>query len=591
MVRVDGATLLVRALQRQGVSHLFSVSAGGMASVYQAAQEEGLAVVHTRHEGPAAFMADGWARMTRQVGACLVTHGVGVTNAMTGLAAAHMDGVPLLCLALGIPRARADLGNLQEMDHLAAVAPVTKWARIVPSAARIPQYVAAALRHAWEGQPGRSSWRSPATCSRKSSTTPRSRSLTGCVRSGRPAIRSSIEEAARLLAAAERPVVFAGSGAWWSDAGEALAALAEQANVPVFTRRMGRSALAADHPLHFGMAWFSMNGVSLAAASECDLLLLVGGHLHYDLEHGRAPYLNGRAKIVQIDASPAEIGQNRPADVAIVGDARLALEQLRAALPAQAQASGKRQAWVDRLRAAQAEVEAELAPLRRTEGSPIHPIRLWSEVEPLLSDRTTIVTGQGDSDFWAELLIPPRAPGRYARSGRAGCLGTEIAYGIAAKLAYPDDDVLVTVGDGGFGFSAMELETAARCGAPIVVIVSNDSAWAMIKAQQTATLGPEGAPFTELGRVDHANLAESLGCYGERVEIAGADRAGVAAGVRGGAAGRAGRPDRVVHQPADPLALPQPAEPAPADRLPVGHAPVASSRAPLLWPGVPVAVL
>src|SRR3954447_19972739 len=154
MVLVDGATLLVRALQRQGVSHLFSVSAGGMASVYHAAQEEGLTVVHTRHEGPAAFMADGWARMTRQIGACLVTHGVGVTNAMTGLAAAYMDGVPMLCVALGIPRARADLGNLQEMDHLAAVAPVTKWARIVPSASRIPEYVAAALRHAWEGQPG-----------------------------------------------------------------------------------------------------------------------------------------------------------------------------------------------------------------------------------------------------------------------------------------------------------------------------------------------------------------------------------------------------------------------------------------------------
>jgi len=518
MVHVDGATLLVRALQRQGVSHLFSVSAGGMASVYQAAQEEGLRVVHTRHEGPAAFMADGWARMTRQVGACLVTHGVGVTNAMTGLAAAHMDGVPLLCLALGIPRSRADLGNLQEMDHLAAVAPVTKWARIVPSAARIPEYVAAALRHAWEGQPGPVFLEIPGDLFAETvddAEIPQPERVRPLRAAGDPA---AVEEAARLLAEAERPVVFAGSGAWWSDAGEALGALAEQANVPVFTRRMGRSALAADHPLHFGMAWFSMNGVSLAAASACDLLVLVGGHLHYDLEHGRAPYLNGRARIVQIDASPAEIGQNRAADVAIVGDARLALEQLRAALPAQAQVSGKRQAWVERLRAARDEVEAELAPLRRTEGSPIHPIRLWSEVEPLLTDRTTIVTGQGDSDFWAELLIPPRAPGRYARSGRAGCLGTEIAYGIAAKLAYPEDDVLVTVGDGGFGFSAMELETAARCGAPIVVLVSNDSAWAMIKAQQTATLGPEGAPFTELGMVDHAKLAESLGCYGERVE-------------------------------------------------------------------------
>jgi acetolactate synthase-1/2/3 large subunit len=518
MVRVDGATLLVRALRRQGVSHLFSVSAGGMAAVYQAAQEEGLSVVHTRHEGPAAFMADGWARATRQVGACLVTHGVGVTNAMTGLAAAYMDGSPLLCLALGIPRARADLGNLQEMDHLAAVAPVTKWARIVPSAARIPQYVAAALRHAWEGQPGPVFLEIPGdlfTETVDDAEAPEVGTVRPLRAAGDPA---AIEAVAHLLADARRPVVFAGSGAWWSDAGGALQALAEQADLPVFTRRMGRAALAADHPLHFGMAWFSMNGVSLAAASECDLLLLVGGHLHYDLEHGRAPYLNGRARIVQIDASPSEIGQNRPADVAVVGDARLVLEQLQAALSARTARSADRAAWLDRLRAARAEVEAELTPLRRTEGAPVHPLRLWSEVEPVLNERTTIVTGQGDSDFWAELLLSPRAPGRYLRSGRAGCLGTELAYGIAAKLAYPDDDVLVTVGDGGFGFSAMELETAARCGAPIVVIVSNDSAWAMIQAQQTATLGPEGAPFTELGRVDHAGLAESLGCYGERVE-------------------------------------------------------------------------
>src|SRR3712207_8298154 len=133
---------------------MFRDSAGGRAPGPETPGEGGLSGAPTRHEGPAAFMADGWARMTRQVGACLVTHGVGVTNAMTGLAAASMDGVPTLCLALGIPRARADQGNLQEMDHLAAVAPVTKWARIVPSAARIPEYVAAALRHAWDGQPG-----------------------------------------------------------------------------------------------------------------------------------------------------------------------------------------------------------------------------------------------------------------------------------------------------------------------------------------------------------------------------------------------------------------------------------------------------
>jgi acetolactate synthase-1/2/3 large subunit len=518
MAPIDGATLLVRALQRQEIAHLFTVSAGGMSGIYSAAREAGLSVVHTRHEGPAAFMADGWARVTRQVGACLVTHGVGVTNASTGLAAARMDGSPMLCLALGIPRERADLGNLQEMDHLAAVGPVTKWARIVPSAARIPEYVAAALRHAWAGQPGPVFLEVPgdvlsATVDTAPVTQP------DIVRPLRTAADPAVvEDAARLLDGAERPVIFAGSGVWWSNAGDALARLAEKANIPVFTRRLARSTVAVDHPLNFGMAWLSMNGVSLEAAAGCDLLLLVGGHLYYDLEHGRQPYLNGRARLIQIDVDAAEIGQNRPADVAIVADARLALEQLADAVDARDSPRDPRHGWVSHLRSAREEVEAELAPLRASEESPIHPLRLWSEVGRVLDQRTTIVTGQGDSDFWAELLLPPRALGRYARSGRAGCLGTELAYGIAAKLARPDEPVLVTVGDGGFGFSAMELETAVRVGANVVVIVSNDSAWSMIKAQQTATLGPEDAPFTELAEVDHARLADALGCYAERVE-------------------------------------------------------------------------
>lgn len=518
MAAIDGATLLVRALQRQGVSHLFSVSAGGMAPLYYAAREAGLTVVHTRHEGPSAFMADGWARVTRQVSACLVTHGVGVTNASTGLAAAWMDGSPMLCIALGIPRGRADLGNLQEMDHLAHVAPITKWARIVPSAARIPEYVATSLRHAWDGQPGPVFLEIPADLFSEEVDPDAVRQPERVV-----AIRTApepglIEEAAYLLENARRPVIFGGSGIWWSDAGEALARLAEKANAPVFTRRLGRSTLPADHPLNFGLAWFSMNGVSLEAAAHSDLLLSVGGHLYYDLEYGRAPYLNARAGLIQIDASATELGHNRPADVAIVADARLALEQLSEAMPARQSARDPRQRWIAHLRSAQAEVEAELAPLCASDELPIHPLRLWSEVAAALPPETTIVTGQGDSDFWAELLLPPRGPGRYARSGRAGCLGTELAYAMAARLARPDDPVLLTVGDGGFGFSAMELETAVRCGAAIVVVVSNDRAWSMIKSQQRATLGPDNDPYTELGPVDHAQLAQALGCYGERVE-------------------------------------------------------------------------
>jgi acetolactate synthase-1/2/3 large subunit len=509
---IDGATLLIRALQQQGIDHLFTVSAGGMAGAYAAAREAGTNVVHTRHEGPAAFMADGWARVTRRAGACLVTHGVGVTNASTGLAAAWMDGSPMLCIALGVARDRVDLGNLQEMDHIRAVSGITKWARVVPSARRIPEYVATALRHCWDGQPGPSFLEIPGDVfgEEVEADDVRWPSRVDPPRSGAdPAL---IDEAARLIERAERPVIFAGSGAWWSDAGAALERLAERAEIPFFTRRMGR-AVAPTHRLNMGMAWFSMDGVSVAAASECDLLVIVGGHLYYDLEHGRAPYLNAHARIIQIDTSGAEIGHNRAADVAIVADARLALEQLAERVTAR-----RRAGWIERLRRARDEVEAGLAPYRSRESAPIHPIRLWTEIGRLIDERTTIVTGQGDSDFWAELLIPPRLPGRYVRSGRAGCLGAELSHAIAAKLARPDEEVLLTVGDGGFGFAGLELETARRVGANVVVVVSNDSAWSMIKSQQSAALGPENAPFTELGDVDHAMLARSLGCHGERVE-------------------------------------------------------------------------
>ena len=516
MASIDGGAILINALQKAGVQQIFSLSGAGMASVYRSAASQGVRVIHTRHEGPAAFMADAWARATGQPGICLVTHGVGLTNASTGIAAAWLDQSPMIAMALAPARSRVDMGNLQEIDQLSVMRPITKWAARVPEAKRIPEYLARAARHALAGPPGPTFLELPVDV------------LAEEVDEGTvtyhpwPALQAPvadqtlIERAAELIAQAERPILVAGSGVRWSEGGETLQALAEVANLPTFSRRLAWSQMPLDHPLHFGAAWFPLSGVFTYAAARCDLMLMIAGRLFYDLEHGRSPLLNRNTKIVQIDIDSTNLGHNRPAAVGIQADARCAMIQLAEALKTM---SGKNRwsAWIEDLKTRRAESRAELEKYFHADGSPIHPLRLWAEISRVLPAESLLVVGQGDSDYWAEPILPICRRGNYLRAGRSGCLGAEIPFGIAAKLARPNTPVVVTAGDGGFGFSAMELDTAVRYNAPIIVILSNDGRWNMIKAQVTSMYGEAADAFLDLLPHPYHVIAQALGGYGEEV--------------------------------------------------------------------------
>lgn len=517
MPSTDGGAILVEALARAGIDTVFSVSASGMAAIYRASAKKGIRIVHTRHEGAAAFMADGHARLTGRPGVCLVTHGVGLTNAATGIATAWLDQSPTIALALGAPRPRVDKGNLQDIDQLSFVRPITKWARRVPEAKRIPEYLAAAARHALAGPPGPVFLELPADILGEEIDESAVAYDAWPARQAPAADVALIERAAALVARAERPILVAGSGVRWAEAGEQLQAFAETAQLPTFTRRMAWSQMPLEHPLHFGAAWFSQNGLMAYAAARCDLLVLVGGRLHYDLEYGRPPLLNADAKMVQIDIDATNLGHNRPAAVAIQADARAALAQLRDALRDRP-AVERRQSWLEDLQAKRAQARAELEAYFAADGSPIHPLRVWAEIARALPPESIVVVGQGDFDFWAEHVLPVRRRGHYLRAGRSGCLGAEIPFAVAAKLARPDVPVLVTVGDGGFGFSAMELDTACRNDAPIVVVVGNDAKWNMIKAQVTSVYGREADVFLDLRPQAYHKIAEAFGGYGEHVD-------------------------------------------------------------------------
>jgi acetolactate synthase-1/2/3 large subunit len=516
MATIDGGGLLVEALHKAGIRRIFSVSGSGMATIYRSCARAGIDVIHTRHEGAAAFMADATARVTGRPGVCLVTHGVGLTNASTGIATAWLDQSPTINLALGFPRSRQDRGNIQDIDQMAFAAPITKWARRVPDAKRLPEYLATAARHALAGPPGPVVLELPTDVLSEQVDAEAVQHHPWPSRQAPAAEEREIVRAAALIAKAQRPILVAGSGVRWAEAGADLVTFVEAARLPTFTRRLAYGTLAPEHPLNFGNGWFMQNGMIDYAAGRCDLLILLGGRMFYDLEYGQAPKISAAAKIVQVDIDPTNLGYNRPVDVGILGDAGAALRQLGEALRGEAIPKG-REGWLAELAEKREEARAAVAAYFNEEGSPIHPLRVWAEIARVMPEDTIIVPGQGDFDYWGDAILPVRRLGHYVRSGRSGCMGAEIPFGIAAKLARPNAPVLVSVGDGGFGFSAMELDTAARYKAPIILVVGTDAKWNMIKSQMTAMYGEEADVFLDLAPQQYDKVAEAFGGYGEYV--------------------------------------------------------------------------
>ena len=376
MTEATGGTLLVDALLGQGVSHLFTVSGGQILPAYDAAVGRPLRLIHTRHEAAATMMADGWSRVTGEPGACLFTLGPGVTNAVTGAFVASLAATPVVVMAAGIPTDRYDMGAIQDLDQIAVMRPVTKWAVRVLDARRIPQYVAAAFRQARFGRPGPVFLEFPANIlAAKVRDLPEAAPSTARPAPAPEADAESLGEAAALLRQSARPLIVGGSGVFWARAGDALRAVAEAAGAPLCLDRLGRGAVPAEHPLHFGLAALALNPVAVAAFREADCVVLAGARLDYNLEFGRAPFWPKEARLSQIDILSEEIGRNHVVDVPIVADARTAL----AALAARLRAAGPppdRARWLEMLRDVRRRACEELTPHLHSDEEPIHPLRL-----------------------------------------------------------------------------------------------------------------------------------------------------------------------------------------------------------------------
>jgi thiamine pyrophosphate-dependent acetolactate synthase large subunit-like protein len=502
-----GSELLAQALKSQGVDTMFFVMGGPMLETEATCIKLGIRAIDTRHEQAAALAAHGWGRVTRRPGVAMGCSGPGATNLVTGVANAFTDAAPLVAIGGSSPRVYLGMEAFQEIDQVAVMRPITKWAERAYDARRIPELVATAFRQATTGRPGPVYLDLPGDILGEKVDEEKVVFPAAWKTLPRPlGDRGAVREAIALLARAERPVILGGSGVWWSDGALAFQALVEATGIPFYTTPISRGTVPEDHPLAF------LN-VRSAAFAEADVLLTVGTRFNWVVQFGRTPRFARDLKVIHVDINPSQLGWNRPVDVPIVGDARAVLEQLAEEAHGRID-PGRYAAWVGKLRVLDAEKNAEQEQAMASDNVPIHPLRLCKEVRDFLKrDAILVVDGQEILNYGRQ-SIPTFVPGHRLNSGAFGCMGVGLPFGVGAKVAKPDAQVLVLHGDGSFGLNAMEIDTAVRHRIPVVVVISNNGGW----TADTPWALPLPKPGRRLGHTRYDRVATELGAHGEFVE-------------------------------------------------------------------------
>lgn len=516
---VFAGALVTRALQAEGVTHVFGLLGHELLSIYDACLDAGITVIGTRHESAAANMADAYARVTGRPGVFMVCAGPGHANATLGLAMASFANSPVIAISAHSELGGRDRLALQEMDQVGLVRPITKWARVVHEPERIPEYIAAAFRHALAGRPGPVHLSLPGDIvdrridDRSVPFVPPSESRPQWRPHADPA---AIEQALDLLERAERPAVVAGTGAYWGGRPEVLRELIELAELPLFTIELARGFVPDDHPLCFGYAEVQLNPPGRLLA-EADVVVLLGKTLDWRVTYGGPPTFGAQTRFIMIDQEPTEIGRNRGVAVGIAADVGAATEQLLAA--ARGRRWRRRADWLARLEALRRERDAERAALGARDDAPLHPARVAREVRELLPRDAVIAADGGDFGHWVRMTMPVLAPGRWLHHFPLGGLGAALPFALGARAVLPATTPAVAIaGDGGFGFSAMEFDTAVRHNLPVVCVVGNDAAWGIEKHVQERIYGPDRLVGSTLAPTRYDRVVEALGGLGFYVE-------------------------------------------------------------------------
>lgn len=505
----SAADLIARLLKRRGITRVFALCGGHIMPIWMRLDAEGIRIIDVRDERAAVHMAQAHAELTGELGVALVTAGPGMTNAITGIANAHVSRASVLVLSGGNPRPQENRGGLQDMDHTQLVRSITRYARTVREPSLVLQELDEAISRAFGegGEPGPSYIDFPTDTLRglvpkalqlEEHLAPKPRILT------RPD-PVQVEKAVDLLWSARRVLVITGRGA--RGAAPELISLLDRLGAVYLDTGESRGLVPDSHPSVVG----AMRG---AVMGDADVVLTVGRRLDFQLAYG-SPAVFQSAKFVRIGDTPSEMRDNRRGVVEILASAA---ETLRAMV----EQAGNRESKVDRQWAAKLRAGHEQRANKLQEtmaGAPngsdgkLHPNKVLSALQKAIGNDSVVITDGGD--FLAFARVGLNAP-LMLDPGPFGCIGVGVPYGIAASLAFPDKPVVVATGDGAFGFNAIEVDTAVRHKAPVLIVVANNGAWQIEVHDQTVTHGK--VVGTRLQVADYAGMARSFGMHAERVE-------------------------------------------------------------------------
>jgi acetolactate synthase I/II/III large subunit len=503
------ADLIARLLKRRGVTRVFALCGGHIMPIWMRLDAEGIRIIDVRDERAAVHMAQAHAELTGELGIALVTAGPGMTNAITGIANAHVSRAPILVVSGGNPRPQENRGGLQDMDHTQLVRSITRYARTVREPSLVLQELDEAIARAYGegGEPGPSYIDFPTDTVR--GIVPKALQLEEhlCAKPRTVTLPDPalVARAVDVLWSARRVLVISGRGA--RGAGPELISLLDRLGAVYLDTGESRGLVPDSHSSVVG----AMRG---AVMGDADVVLTVGRRLDFQLAYG-SPAVFQSAKFVRISDTSSEMRDNRRGAVEILASPA---ETLRAMVEhAGNRVSEVDRQWAAKLRAGHEErakkLQQSMAAAPKGSDGKLHPNKVLSEIQKAIGNDSVVITDGGD--FLAFARVGLNAP-LMLDPGPFGCIGIGVPYGIAASLAFPDKPVVVATGDGAFGFNAIEVDTAVRHKAPVLIVVANNGAWQIEVHDQTVNHGK--VVGTKLQVADYAGMARSFGMHAERVE-------------------------------------------------------------------------
>ena len=510
---ISGGHLVAKALKNEGVDTIFTLCGGHIIDIYDGCIDEGIRIIDVRHEQTAAHAADGYARQTGKLGCVVTTAGPGCTNAMTGIATAFRSESPVLHIGGQSSLTQHKMGSLQDLPHVEMMTPITKFAAGVMSTERVADMISMAARECFSGAYGPSYLEIPRDVLDKeipfeTATVPKPGHYRASVKSiGDP---DDIKKLGEILMNSKSPAMLVGSQVFMSRGHQAAIDLARSLNIALYMNGASRGILPPGDPHYF-------NRTRSSAFKKADVIVIVGTPFDFRMGYGKR--ISNEATLIHIDQDYRTVGKNRDVTLGLAGDPGAILEAIHREVASNMQnGSDKRKSWLDELRAEEIEKTEKLMPMFKSEESPIHPYRLAWEINEFLTEDTIYIGDGGDIVTISAQAVQPRSPGNWMDPGALGSLGVGTGFAMAAGLANPDKEILCLYGDGSFGMTVFDMETANRFGAPYIAIVGNNSHMNQIRYGQITKYGEErGNIGNKLGDVQFSVFAEMLGGYGAEI--------------------------------------------------------------------------